>query len=386
MVKINKNLLKFKNQINFDTISKIVKEYSKNNSKILNLGVGDVSKPIIKEVAQEMQEAINDLENMSSFKGYGFFSGHNFLKEKIIEEYKTFTQEEIYISDGAKSDTTNILELFNQDSLGCIFNPSYPIYKDAMDISGLKYECIDATEENDFSPIPKKKYDFIYLCSPSNPLGIAYKREYLEKLVKYALKNKCIILYDNVYNSFATSEDVPSSIYEIEGAKKIAIEFRSFSKRASFTGVRISYYVIPNDLILKDVNKYWHKRVMTKFNGPDYIAQRGAYATYNPQVQKKIKENINDYLKNAKYLKDELIKLNYKVYGGNDSPYLWVKIKNNQTSFDFFVNWLNNLNIIVIPGIVFGSKGDNYFRLSALAPNKTIIEAVERIKKYEEKN
>lgn len=388
MIKINKNLLNVQQVDNFEEVSKRVNEYKINNpnNKLLNLGVGDVSKPIIKEVIDEMNKAINELGNIDTFKGYGYFYGHSFLKKKIIDEYKCFTEEEIYISDGAKTDTTNILELFDKDSLACLFNPSYPVYRDALDIMGIKYEYIDANEFNDFRPLPNKKYDIVYICSPSNPLGIAYDKDYLTKWVKYALKNNCIILYDNVYDSFIRSSNVPKTIYEIEGSKKIAIEFRSYSKKASFTGVRCSYYIIPNELIIKDVNKYWKKRVMTKFNGSDYIAQRGALATYSDKSIIKINKNIDDYLTNARYIKEELEKLNYKVYGGFDSPYLWIKNKNNMSSWNFFDLFLNELNIIVIPGIVFGTNGDNYFRVSALAKKSVIYEAIERIKSYEKEN
>ncbi len=388
MVKINNNLLNVQQINNFEEVSRRVNEYKVNNSNkiLLNLGVGDVSKPIIKEVIDEMNKAVNELGNIDTFKGYGFFYGHIFLKKKIIDDYKCFTEEEIYISDGAKTDTTNILELFDKDSLACIFNPSYPVYRDALDIMGIKYEYLDANEENDFKPFPTKKYDLVYICSPSNPLGIAYDKEYLTKWVEYAIKNNCIILYDNVYDSFIRSNNIPKTIYEIEGAKKVAIEFRSYSKKASFTGVRCSYYIIPNELIIKDVNIYWKKRVMTKFNGADYVAQRGALASYNVDSINKINRNIEEYLECAKYMKIELEKLKYKVYGGFDSPYLWVKIKSNMSSWDFFDFMLYKLNIVIIPGIVFGKNGDNFFRISALAKKEAIYESIERIKLYEKEN
>ena len=262
MVKMNENLLKLNDVYTFLNLFKVINNYKEKNPNIelLNLGVGDVSKPIINPVIDEMIEASKELGNIETFKGYGYYYGHDFLKKKIKEERKNISIDEIYISNGAKSDTTNILELFSKDSLVCLFNPTYPVYKDALDIMGMKYEYIDATIENNFMPIPNKKYDLVYICSPNNPLGISYLKEYLKKWVDYAIENECIILYDNVYNAFITS-DAPKSIYEIEGSKKVAIEFNSYSKKASFTGVRCSYYIIPNELMIKDANKYWKKEL-----------------------------------------------------------------------------------------------------------------------------
>ena len=383
MVKINDNLFNLNNEYTFSSVLKVVNEYkSKNpNKEFLNLGVGDVSKPIIKPIIDEMVKASNELGNIDTFKGYGYYYGHDFLKEKIVKEHKGIEIDEIYISNGAKSDTTNILELFSKDSLVCLFNPTYPVYRDALDIMGMKYEYIAATIENNFMPIPNKKYDLVYICSPSNPLGIAYSKEYLKKWIDYAIKNNCIILYDNVYNAFITS-DIPKSIYEIEGSKKVAIEFNSYSKKASFTGVRCSYYIIPNELIIEGANKYWKKRTMIKFNGVDYIAQRGALATYFDESKKYINENILDYLNGAKYMKEVLESLNYTVFGGIDSPYLWVT-KDGLDSYDYFKYMLEELNIIVIPGIIFGTNGKNFFRLSALADMDTIKKSMERMIKHE---
>ncbi len=383
MVKINDNLFNLNNEYTFSSVLKVVNEYkSKNpNKEFLNLGVGDVSKPIIKPIIDEMIKASNELGNIDTFKGYGYYYGHDFLKEKIVKEHKGIEIDEIYISNGAKSDTTNILELFSKDSLVCLFNPTYPVYRDALDIMGMKYEYVDATIENNFMPIPNKKYDLVYICSPSNPLGIAYSKEYLKKWIDYAIKNNCIILYDNVYNAFITS-DIPKSIYEIEGSKKVAIEFNSYSKKASFTGVRCSYYIIPNELIIEGANKYWKKRTMIKFNGVDYIAQRGALATYFDESKKYINENILDYLNGAKYMKEVLESLNYTVIGGIDSPYLWVT-KDGLDSYEYFKYMLEELNIIVIPGIIFGTNGKNFFRLSALADMDTIKKSMERMIKHE---
>lgn len=390
MVKINNNLNNLKKNNTFKFLSKSIQEYKKQNptKKILSLGIGDVSFPIIKPVLDEMIKAVNDLGNINTFKGYGAYFGYDFLKNKIIEEeYSKYniTNDELYISIGAKSDTTNILELFDSDSTVCLISPIYPVYEEAIKLSGMKIEYLNALEKDDFLiDIPNQRYDIIYLCSPNNPLGIAYKKEYLEKWIQYAITNNSIILFDNVYEPFIVENDVCHSIYEIKDAKKVAIEFRSFSKKASFTGVRCSYYVVPNDLILcTNVNELWKNCVINKFNGADYIAQRGAWATYKEESKKAIKNNIYQYLENAKYLKKELETLGYKVYGGVNSPYLWVKIKENIPSWSYFEKILKELNIIVTPGIIFGC--DNYIRLSALAKKEDIIKIVERIKKYDKK-
>lgn len=390
MVQINQNLLKLEEKNTFTTVSKKVEEYKKKNpnANIISLGVGDVSRPIIEPVIKAMHKAVDDLSDIETFKGYGAFYGYNFLKEKILEnEYKdfNFSLDEIYISGGAKTDVTSILELFSIDSKICLTNPMYPIYRDGSSSLNRKLYFIKATEENNFIPeIPKKKYDIIYICSPSNPLGIAYTYNDLEKWVKYALKHNSIIIYDNVYEAFIKSNDVPRSIYEIEGAKKVAIEIRSFSKKASFTGVRCSYYVIPND-IREDINKLWQKRTINRFNGADYIAQRGAEAIYLEESKKLIEENINFYLENAKILRDCFESLGFKVWGGKDSPFMWVKIKENMNSWNYFDKMLEELNIIIIPGCIFGSLGDPYMRISALGTRESILEAIERMKQYYEK-
>ena len=232
--------------------------------------------------------------------------------------------------------------------------------------------------------IPKEKYDFIYICNPSNPLGVSYDKPTLEKWIDYAQKNKAIILYDNVYHSFISDKNIPKSIYDIKDAKKVAIEFRSFSKNASFTGVRCSYFIIPND-IDKEINKLWKKRTINRFNGADYIAQKGAEATFLPEAKKLISENIKYYKDNAKILKNVFKKYKYEISGGTSSPFLWVKNPNNLKSWEVFDFFLKELNIIIIPGIIFGNKGDNYFRISALGKKEDILKAKERIEKYYEK-
>ena len=371
----------------FACVSKKVNEFKEKNpnKKIISLGVGDVSKPIAKNVIKAMHEAVDDLSKMDTFKGYGAYYGYDFLKTKILEnEYKNFnfSLDEIYISNGTKTDVGNILELFDINSKICVLGPTYPIYKNGALSLSRNVDIINSNEENNFSlKIPDKEYDIIYICSPSNPTGICYSYEELQKLVDYAKNNNSIILYDNVYTEFIISKDVPKSIYEIDNSKNVAIEFRSFSKTASFTGVRCSYYVIPKE-IDKDINKLWKKRTINRFNGADYIAQKGAAAIYETKSKKEIQKNLEYYRENTKILKEVFEKKGFKVYGGINSPYLWVKTKNGMHSWDFFDFFLKELNIVIIPGIIFGN--DNYFRVSGLASREVIKEAKRRIESFYE--
>lgn len=388
---LSESLLSMEKNNIFAEVTKKISEYKKNHASadIVSLGIGDVSKPIPKQAIDAMHKAVDDLASMENFKGYGAYYGYDFLKEKILEnDYKdfNFSQDEIYISNGTKTDTTSILELFDINSKICVVNPMYPIYRDGAKCLNRNIYVLEALEEDNFiAKVPKEKYDIIYICSPSNPVGIAYTYDNLLEWVNYARQNNSIILYDNVYEAFITSDNVPHSIYEIPGARNVAIEFRSFSKKASFTGVRCSYYIIPND-ITDEINIIWKRRIINRFNGADYIAQRGAEATYLTEAQLEIKENIKYYLDNAKYLRNSLEHLNFKVWGGIDSPFMWVKTKNNISSWKLFNELLNEINVVVIPGIIFGDSGDGYFRVSALGNREVINKSVERLKKYYEKN
>lgn len=389
MVKINKNLNNISDNYTFQSLSKEIKTFKSNNKNInlVSLGIGDVSLPIIKPIIEYMHKAVDDLSNVETFKGYGAYYGYDFLKNKIINnDYKNLniSNDEVYISDGSKTDVTSILELFDIKSSICIPEVMYPIYNDGSLCLNRKTSYIKCDENNNFMPIiPRKKYDIIYLCSPSNPLGIAYSKKELLQWVEYANKNNSVILYDNVYYPFISDSKTPKSIYEIKDAKKCAIEFRSFSKKASFTGVRCSYYVIPNE-IKNNINLIWKKRTINRFNGADYIAQRGAEASYFPESKILLEKDIKYYLDNASLLKECFNDLGFKVIGGTNSPYLWVKIKENISSWEYFRFMLNQLNIIIIPGIIFGVKGDNYFRVSSFCNKKDIKEAIKRLKKYYE--
>ena len=389
MVKYNELLLNIEENNIFKTVSLKVSEYKKNNpdKKIISLGIGDVSKPIVKPIIDMMHEAVDELADSKTFKGYGSYYGYDFLKEKIIDnEYKKikFSLDEIYISNGTKTDITSILELFDINSKICITDPMYPIYRDGAASLGRKVYQID-TKDN-LPVIPVEKYDIIYICSPSNPMGIAYNKDYLKSWINYALKNESIILYDNVYSDFIESKDVPKTIYELEDSKKVAIEFRSFSKNASFTGVRCSYYIIPKEL-KEGINDIWKKRTINRFNGADYISQKGALASFLPESQKLIKENISYYKNNAKLLRNAFSNCKFQFIGGIDSPYMWVRIKENKTSWEIFDLFLKELNIIIIPGIIFGEKGDKFFRVSALGKYEDVVDAIKRIELYyKEKN
>ncbi len=386
MPKINPEIIKLDEENIFSKVIQKVNEYKKKHptDDIVSLGVGDVTRPIVEPVALAMHRAVDDLSKEETFKGYNG-DGYDFLKEKIIEnEYHDygFANEEIHISNGTKTDCTSILELFPMSAKIGVTNAMYPVYRDGARCLGRKVYFLDAKEENNFIPdIPKEKYDLIYICSPSNPVGNAYTYQELKKWVDYAINNQAVILYDNVYSAFISSEDVPKSIYEIDEAKQVAIEMNSYSKVASFTGVRCSYYVIPKE-IYPDVNRLWRKRISNRFNGTDYIAQRGAEAVYLPESQKLIKENIAYYKENIKMLKDFFTSYGFKVYGGIDSPYIWVKNKENMGSWDLFNLYLNKLNIVIIPGIIFGKRGEKYFRVSGFATRDNINKAIERMKKY----
>lgn len=385
---LNKNLLNIEKENTFSKATRIINEYKKNNpdKDIISLGIGDVSKPIIKPIRDAMIKAVEDLGSMDSFKGYGMYYGLEELRKVILEnEYAKYdlSIDEIFIGDGSKSDSTNILELFSSDSKILVGNPMYPIYVNgAYALSRNVYfgEC----DKNYKMLIPKEKYDIIYLCSPSNPVGNTLNRDDLKKWIDYALNNDSVIILDNVYKAFVESDDVASSVYEIEGSKKTCIELRSFSKSISFTGMRCSYMVIPKELD-KDVISLWKERTINRFNGSSYVAQKGAIASYLPESKKLIEANIKEYKENTIYLKKELENLGFKTWGGTDSPYLWVKTKDNMTSWEAFDFFLNRLSIIVIPGEIFGSNGKYNFRVSGLGTIEKSKEAIRRIKGYYEK-
>jgi len=387
---LNKNMDYLENELSFSKSIKIAREYKIKHPEmdVISLGIGDVSKPIVKPVIEAMHKAVDDEANMNSFQGYGIYHGLESLRKIVCEnEYKQygFTFEEIFIGDGTKSDVGNILELFDKDITVLMCNPLYPIYRDSC-LCLSKNITIKDVDENYKLAVPSEHYDVIMLCTPCNPIGNAYNKNDLTKWVEYANKNDSVLIIDSVYNAFIESSDIPRSIYEIEGSKNCAIELRSFSKTASFTGVRCSYLVLPKEFKSNLISK-WKERCVNRFNGASYIAQKGAEAVYTKEAQDLIKKNIKEYKENGAYLRKELLALGFEVIGGVDSPYLWVNTIDNLDSFDCFELILNKLQTIVVPGDAFGDKGRKHFRLSSFASKDTCEEFIRRLKKYyEEKN
>ena len=402
MVKVNENFGKIQDSYLFSTIAKKVAEYQKNNpdKKIIKLGIGDVTRPLPSTCIEAMKKASDEMGDVDTFRGYGPEQGYDFLRKAIVEnEYKDLgiDIDEVFVSDGAKCDTGNIVDLFSIDNKVAILDPVYPVYLDTNVLSGRsgefnngRYEGIyymPTTEENNFIPeLPKEKVDMIYLCFPNNPTGTVLSREELKKWVDYAKENKSIILFDAAYEGFIVDEDVPHSIYEIEGAKDVAIEFKSFSKKAGFTGIRCAYTIVPKTLVASDINgntynlnSLWNRRQTTKFNGVSYVVQRAAEAIYSEQGKKEIEENINYYRQNAKIILEGLKKINIKTYGGVNSPYIWLKVPNNKKSWEFFDELLEKANVVGTPGAGFGPSGEGYFRLTAFGTYENTIEAMKRI-------
>ncbi len=393
---INENFLELQDSYLFSTIAKKVAKFTEENpdKKIIKLGIGDVTKSIVPACLEAMHKAVDDMGTTEGFKGYGPEQGYDFLRKAIVEnDYKQrgidIEEDEIFVSDGAKCDCGNIVDIFAEDNKVAITDPVYPVYLDTNIMSGRKITYLPVTAENNFKPeLPKEKVDMIYLCFPNNPTGTVLEKEELKKWVDYAKENKSIILYDSAYEAFITEENIPHSIYDIEGAKEVAIEFKSYSKTAGFTGVRCAYVVIPKQLkgytkAGKEVsfNQLWNRRTCTKFNGVSYIVQRAAEATYSPEGKKQIEENIKSYLENAKIIKQGLEEAGFTVYGGVNSPYIWLKVPEGMTSWEFFDRLLEEANIVGTPGSGFGPHGEGYFRLTAFGTKENSIEAMNRIKR-----
>ena len=407
MIKINENFLELQESYLFATIAQKVAKYSKENpdKKIIKLGIGDVTRPIPQVVLQAIHQATDEQVSSETFRGYGPEQGYEFLREKIKEyDYKSrnvdIDIDEIFVSDGAKCDCGNIVDILAQDNKVAITDPVYPVYLDTNVMSGRsgkydketgKYEnivYIPATSKNNFVPeLPKEKVDIIYLCYPNNPTGTTLTKEQLATWVKYAKENKALILFDAAYEAFITDENVPHSIYEIDGAKEVAIEFRSYSKTAGFTGMRCAFIVVPKELkgYTKSgeevsINKLWNRRHCTKFNGVSYIVQRAAEAVYTEEGRKQIKGNIDYYKENAKIIKQGLEEAGYTVYGGVNSPYVWLKLPDGMKSWDFFDKLLTEANVVGTPGVGFGPSGEGYFRLTGFGTKENTQEAIRRIK------
>lgn len=391
-MQINRCYLDLKDSYLFATIAKKVNAYqsANPNAKIIRLGIGDVTLPLCKEVITALHEAVEEMSVKETFRGYGpDDQGYPFLKDAIREYYVghnvTLSNEEIFVSDGAKSDLGNILDIFSKDNVVLIPDPVYPVYVDTNVMDGRKVLFMDANEENGFLPLPDKKVkaDLIYLCSPNNPTGAVYNRQQLKEWVDYANEQNAVILFDAAYECFIQDKALPRSIYEIDGAKNCAIEFCSFSKMAGFTGTRCGYTVVPNELVRDGISlkNLWLRRQTTKFNGVAYIVQKGAAAVFTPEGQKQIKENLGYYMANARTIAAAMREMGIWFTGGEHSPYIWLKCPNNMMSWDFFDLLLEKANVVGTPGAGFGKNGEGFFRLTAFGDKQNTSEAVERIKK-----
>ena len=391
---INENFLKLQDSYLFSTIAKKVAKYTEENpdKQIIKLGIGDVTRPIVPACVEAIHKAVDEIGTAEGFKGYGPEQGYDFLRTAIVEnDYKTrgveIEKDEIFVSDGAKCDCGNIVDIFGKGNKVAITDPVYPVYLDTNIMSGREVIYLPVTAENNFVPeLPKEKVDMIYLCFPNNPTGTVLTKEELKKWIDYAKENNSVILYDAAYEAFITEENIPHSIYEVEGAKEVAIEFRSYSKTAGFTGVRCAYVVIPKELKGKtkdgeevSYNKLWNRRTCTKFNGVSYIVQKAAEATYSEEGRKQIQENINYYLENARIIKQGLEKAGFTCYGGVNSPYVWLKVPDGMTSWEFFDELLEKANVVGTPGSGFGPHGEGYFRLTAFGTKENTQKAIERI-------
>lgn len=404
MIKINNNYLLLQGSYLFAEIAKRVNEYSvKNpNKKVIKLGIGDVTEPLTPSIIEGLKEGVKDMSSRDSFKGYKSDHGYEFLIDKINEmDYKKrgikLENDDIFITSGAKEDTGNFQELFSQDIKVALPDPVYPVYIDSNVMSGRtgdfkngRYENItylDCVAENNFIPeIPKKKVDLVYLCFPNNPTGQVISKKQLAEWVEYARVNKALILFDAAYEAFIQDKDIPHSIFEIEGAKEIAVEFRSLSKTAGFTGTRLGYTIIPKEVMIYDkdnnkhsLNQLWDRRQATKFNGVAYIIQKGAEKVFTEKGREECRKVIEYYLDNAKIIKNGLSKLNIESSGGDNSPYIWLKIPKGYSSWDFFTKLLNECQVVGTPGVGFGKCGEGYLRLTAFGDRANIKEAVERL-------
>ena len=408
MTKINENFLKLQAGYLFPEIGRRKKAFQEGNpdAEIISMGIGDVTQPLAPAVIEAMKKAVDEMGRTETFRGYDDSGvGYEFLRQTIKEnDFKSrgvdIDIDEIFVSDGAKCDTGNMQEVFGLDNIVAVSDPVYPVYVDTNVMAGRtggpagqgRYDRIvymPCTEENGFVPdLPKEKVDLIYLCFPNNPTGAVATKEQLKKWVDYAHSNKAIILFDAAYEAFISEPDIPHSIYEIDSAKEVAIEFRSFSKTAGFTGLRCAFTVVPkqlkaytNDGRAVEVAPIWKRRHCTKFNGVSYVTQAGAAAVYSPQGKEQNQRIIDIYMTNAKLICETLSRIGYSVFGGLNAPYIWLKTPNGVSSWEFFDILLNKAHVVGTPGAGFGSAGEGYFRLTAFATPDNVKEALERFQK-----
>lgn len=408
MALVNEHFLKLPGSYLFSDIAKKVNSYrvTHPNSRILRLGIGDVTRPLPQACIEAMHRAVDEMASSATFHGYGPEQGYDFLKDAILKhDYAArgvhLAPSEVFINDGAKSDTGNVGELLRWDNSMGITDPVYPVYVDSNIMCGRSgvlgedgrwsnVEYLPCTEANNFVPeLPKHRVDLIYLCYPNNPTGTTLTHEQLRQWVNYALANDTLIVFDAAYEAFISEDNVPHSIYEIRGARKVAIEIRSFSKTAGFTGVRCGYTVVPKEVTAVtltgervSLNQLWNRRQCTKFNGVSYISQRAAEAVYTPEGRKQVQDNIDYYMKNAQTMRTALESVGLRVYGGVNAPYLWLKTPKEMGSWKFFERMLYECQIVGTPGVGFGPSGEGFLRLSAFGSHEDCEEAMERIRKW----
>lgn len=407
MAYVNENYLKLPGSYLFAEVDRRVAAFKSErpDADIIRLGIGDVTKPLVPAVIKALHSAVDDMAKAETFMGYGPYQGYEFLINKIIaNDYQPLgidlSADEVFVSDGAKSDTGNIQEIFGADNIVAVTDPVYPVYVDSNAMAGRtgeynketgkwsKLVYLACTAENGFIPaLPDKRVDLIYLCYPNNPTGTTLTREQLKVWVDYARENQSVILFDSAYEAYITQPGIPHSIYEIEGAKEVAIEFRSYSKTASFTGTRCAYSIVPKSLKAYnakgepvDVNRLWNRRFTTKFNGVPYIVQKGAEAVYSEEGKEQICQIIAGYMENAGIIRSGMESLGLKVFGGVNAPYVWLKTPDGYDSWQFFDRLLNEVQVVGTPGVGFGPCGQGYFRLTAFGSRENTLRAIERIK------
>ena len=402
MVTVNHNYLKLPGSYLFSTIGKKVRAYKEENpdKEVISLGIGDVTQPLVPAIIDALHGAVEEMAHAETFRGYAPDLGYEFLRRAIAKnDYQDrgcdIAADEIFVSDGAKSDSGNIQEIFGTDNKVAVCDPVYPVYVDTNVMAGRTGEYnrvrenfdgviyMPCRKENGFLPeFPSEVPDLIYLCFPNNPTGSAITKDELQKWVDYANKNGCVIIYDAAYEAYISEENVPHSIYECEGARTCAIELRSFSKNAGFTGVRLGFTVIPKELVRDGVSLHslWARRHGTKFNGAPYIVQKAGEAVYSEAGKAQLKDQVGYYMRNAKLIHDELAKAGFSVSGGVNAPYIWLETPDKMTSWEFFDYLLKNANVVGTPGSGFGSHGEGYFRLTAFGTYENTLKAIDRIK------
>ena len=391
-MKINGNFLNLKDSYLFSMVAKKIKEFQSANPgvKVYRLGIGDVTLPLVPAVIEAMHKAVDEMGRKETFRGYGPEQGHDFLRDAIANYYADkkvkISSDEIFISDGAKSDLGNILDILDPSDKVLIPDPVYPAYVDTNIMAGRKIDTALGNQANSFKPMPDENYkaDIIYICSPNNPTGSVYNYEELKAWVDYANRQKALIIFDCAYEAFVGDESLPTSIFQIEGARTCAIEFCSFSKTAGFTGTRCGYTVVPQELVFDKVkvNSLWNRRQCTKFNGVPYIVQRGAEAVFSKEGNRQIRENIAYYKENARIIHEALEKKGIWHIGGVNSPYIWLKCPDGMTSWEYFDHLLTKAHVVGTPGAGFGEMGEGYFRLTAFGDRETTQEAVKRILEF----